>query len=67
MAPRAPPKPLLNSMVDSLPRNEESFFSRLRVTSVIPERSGEPQAPVPYLSRAALAAATVSGWRARPR
>ncbi len=46
-APSAPPNPLLKSITASRPRKAARRRSSLRCRSVIPERMGEPQAPVP--------------------
>jgi hypothetical protein len=65
--PSAPPKPLLKTSTAGLPVSRASLCSRSRYSSVLPDRIGEPQAPVPYSSSAAFAAATTSGCRTRPR
>ena len=54
MVPSAPPKPLLKSMASSRPRKSAIRRSSSRCRSVMPERTGAPQAPKPWVKESLL-------------
>ena len=54
-------------MQASLPLNRASSAANSSCTSKVPERIGEPDAPRPYFSTAATAAAFTSGRYEMPR
>ena len=57
----------LYRIVSSVPRNTDSFASNRVCGCCVPQMKRTDASPKPHASSPALAAATTSGWSARPR
>ena len=56
-----------NRIVSSVPRNAERRSSSSRWSACVPQMNLTEAIPYPQRSSASCAAATISGWFARPR